>query len=141
MAGRFVPTVDSRHDDEDNNSHMSDIPLQRPTDTNVSSDTSASVTFSQIEGDLDAEFSKSPSDTESDQGRSLANTVSQYIHPQGSPAVLGPHETVQLVTQRARENQNDQRETARPTLLHQQGELLAATHQYEAAARQNFVNI
>ena len=33
-----------------------------------------------------------------------------------------------------------QRETARLALLHQQGEFLAATHQYEAAARQNLVN-
>ena len=33
-------------------------------------------------------------------------------YPQRSPAVLGHHETVQLVTQRAREALNDQRETA-----------------------------
>ena len=36
MAGRFVPIVDSTHDDEDNKSHMSDIPLQRPARGNVS---------------------------------------------------------------------------------------------------------
>ena len=51
MAGRFVPTVDSTHDDEDNNSHLSDIPLQRPARENVSSN-SASETFSQVEGDV-----------------------------------------------------------------------------------------
>ena len=81
MAGRFVPTVDSTRDDEDNNSRVSDILLQRPTHANVSSDNSALVTFSQVEIDLDAECSKSPSDTESDQGRSLANKVSKYILP------------------------------------------------------------
>ena len=39
----------------------------------------------------------------------------QYIAtcPQCVPAVLGPQETVQLVTQRAREALNDQRETTR----------------------------
>ena len=40
MAGRFVPTVDLTHDDEDNNSHMSDIPLQRPARANVISNVS-----------------------------------------------------------------------------------------------------
>ena len=29
-GARFVPTVDSTHDDDDPNSHMSDIPLQLP---------------------------------------------------------------------------------------------------------------
>ena len=40
---------------------------------------------------------------------------SQYlvIYPQSVHAVLGPQETVQLVTQRAREALNDPRETAR----------------------------
>ena len=61
-------------------------------------------------------------------------------YPQGSPAVLGPQETVQLVTQRTREALNHQRETARRALLHQQEEFLAATHQEEAAARQNLVS-
>ena len=45
-----------------------------------------------------------------------------------------------MVTQRAGEALNDQRETARRALHHQQGELLAATHLCEAAARQNLVN-
>ena len=57
-------------------------------------------------------------------------------HLQSVPAVLGPQETVQLVTQRAREALNDQREIARRALLHQQGEFLAAIHQCEAAAGQ-----
>ena len=56
------------------------------------------------------------------------------------PAVLGPHEVVQLVTQRAREALNDQRETARRALLHQQREFFAAAHPHEVAARQNLVN-
>ena len=56
-------------------------------------------------------------------------------------AVLGPQEAVQLVTQRAREALNDQRGTVRRAVLHQQGEILAASHQYEEAARQHLVNI
>ena len=59
---------------------------------------------------------------------------------QGSPAVLGPQEAVQLVTQRAREAQNDQRQEARRALLRQQEEFLAATRQHEANARQNLVS-
>ena len=47
MAGRFVPMVDLTRDDEDSNSHISDIPLHL-----VASDNSAWVTFSQAEGDL-----------------------------------------------------------------------------------------
>ena len=57
-------------------------------------------------------------------------------YPEGSAAVLGPQETVQLVTYRAREGLNDHRETARCALLHQQGEVLAATRQCEAVARE-----
>ena len=45
-----------------------------------------------------------------------------------------------MVTQRAREALNDQRETARRALFHPEGEVLAAAHQYEAAAKQYFVN-
>ena len=55
-------------------------------------------------------------------------------YPQCVLAVLGPQEVVQLVTQRAQEALHDQRETARRALLRQQGRLLAATHQYVAAA-------
>ena len=58
-------------------------------------------------------------------------------NPQSVPADLEPQEAVPLVTRRAREALKDQRETARRALLHQQGELLAATHHYEVAARQN----
>ena len=43
MAGRFVPIVDLTHDDEDENSHMSDIPLQLPEGEGVASKNSASV--------------------------------------------------------------------------------------------------
>ena len=35
MAGRFVPIVDLTHDDEDANSHMSDIALQLPASAHV----------------------------------------------------------------------------------------------------------
>ena len=57
------------------------------------------------------------------------------------PAVLGPQEVIQLVTQRAREALHDQCETARRALLRQQGRLIAATYQCVAAARENLVNI
>ena len=63
-----------------------------------------------------------------------------FLYAPSVLAVLGPQEAIQLVTQRAREVQNDQPETARRALLHQAGEFLAATHQYEAAAKRNFVN-
>ena len=43
-------------------------------------------------------------------------------------------------SRKAIEALNVQREAARRTLLHQQGDFLAATHQYEAAARQNLVS-
>ena len=60
-------------------------------------------------------------------------------YPPGFISSFGLQETVRLVTQRAREALNVQRETARRALLHWQGELLAATHQDEAVARQNLV--
>ena len=64
-----------------------------------------------------------------DGGEIAALTTSMLqIGPHGSPTVLGPQETVQLVTQRARAALNDQRETAQRALPHQQGEILAATH-------------
>ena len=46
-----------------------------------------------------------------------------------------------MVAPRAREALNVRRETARRVFLHQQGEFLVATHQYEAVARQNLVLI
>ena len=55
-------------------------------------------------------------------------------------AVLGHHEAVQSVSKRARETLHDQREMARRALLHQRREFLAATHQYEPAARQHLVS-
>ena len=54
--------------------------------------------------------------------------------PQRVPAVLGAPETVPLITQGALEALNDQLETARRALLHQQGEFLVATLQYDTAA-------
>ena len=58
-------------------------------------------------------------------------------YPQSGPAVLEVQDAVQMATQRAREVLNDQVETARRALHHQQGQLLATTRQYEAAAKQN----
>ena len=37
MAGRFIPIVDLSQNDEEGNSHVSDIPLQLPTSANVAS--------------------------------------------------------------------------------------------------------
>ena len=62
-------------------------------------------------------------------------------YPEGSAADLGPQESVQFLTQRAREALGVQREAARCALLRQQGEFLAATHQHDSAARQNLVKI
>ena len=105
---------------------------------NVSSNNSALVTFSQAGCD------------------SVQNVCSLHLipnqtgvhpwqrqypvtYPQGVPAVLGREESVQMITQRAREALNDQREKARRALLHPQGEILAATDQYEEVARQSLV--
>ena len=49
----------------------------------------------------------------------LWQTQYPSTHPQVLPTVLGPQETVKLVTQRAREAVNVQRETVRRALLHQ----------------------
>ena len=50
-GARFVPIVDVTHDDDDTNSHMSDIPLQVPANINIPSNSSAEVTFSQAGSD------------------------------------------------------------------------------------------
>ena len=60
---------------------------------------------------------------------------------QSARAVPGPQKAVQLVTQRAQEALNDERETALRALVHQQGEILAVTHQCEVAARQHLVHV
>ena len=126
------------HDDGDSNSHMSDVPLQLPANSNLSSN-SAVVTFSQAEGDLVRNVpSLHPIPRQT--GVNLWQLQYPSTYPQGLSAVLGHQETVQQVTQRAREALNIQRETPRRALLHQQGHFLAAAHQYEAAAKQNLVS-
>ena len=70
--------VDSTHNDDDTNSHMSDIPLQLPARANVSSNISALVPFSQAVADTVLIPSQSSSDTVSDRSESLAITVSCY---------------------------------------------------------------
>ena len=50
-GARCVPIVDLTHDDDDTNSHMSDIPLQLPASAHVPSKNSALVTFSQAGSD------------------------------------------------------------------------------------------
>ena len=99
MFGMFVPIVDFTQNDEDGNSHMSDIPLQLPARANVASDNSALVTISPAEGDL---MRNVPSlhPTTSQTGSIPRQLQCPSTYPQGSPAVLGPQESLQLVTQR-----------------------------------------
>ena len=132
MSGRFVPIVELTHDDDDANSHMSPIAGARESNTFVEQVCIGNVLASW--GRPHAKCSQSPTDTKSEQLRYAVT------YPQSVPAALGPQETVQLVTRRARESLNFQRETARRPLLPQQGDFPAATHQYEAAARQNLVS-
>ena len=79
MAGRFVPKVDVTHDDEDTKFSHADFPLQLPASANAAFENWALVTFSQVEGDVVRNFSKSPSETDSGCVESLQITVSQ-IH-------------------------------------------------------------
>ena len=112
MAGKFVSIVDLTHDDEDTHSHMFDVPLQLPASANAASNYSALGTFSQVEGDLmrnDPSFHPMPSQT----GVHPWQLRYPKTYPQDSQAVLGPQETVQLVTQRAREGLHVQRESSK----------------------------
>ena len=70
-GARFVPTVDLTRDDDDTNSHMSDVPLQLPVSAHVL------VTFAQ-----------SLTDTKSDRCKSLAITKIPGTYLQSVPAVL-----------------------------------------------------
>ena len=118
---------------------MSDIPLQLPASATASSNDFALVTFSQAGSDLMQNVhSLRPIAIQT--RPNLWQLQHPIAYPQSVLAVLGPQEAVQLVTHWAQEALNDQREKARRALLCQQGEFLAATHQYEAVARQNFVN-
>ena len=139
MSWKCVPKVDSTHDDDDTNSHMSAIPLQLPATANDSSNNSVLVTCSQAEGDLMRMFTVS--NRHQIRRMQILGNYSFLVHtPQRVPAVLETQETVHLVRQRAQEALNNHRETARRVLLHQQREVLAATHQYEAAAKRNLVS-
>ena len=119
-GARFVPIVDLSDDTH---------PLQRP-------------------GSAHLALSKSRSHQ---QGRPVRNVHSLRpipnqtgLHPWQSQnfqcvlAALGSQKADQLCT--PREASHHQRETARRAPRPQQGEFLAATHQYEAAARHNLVN-
>ena len=63
--------VDLTHDDDDTNSHMSDIPLQLLASANFPSNNSALVTFSQARSDP-VQNVQSPTETKSDQSESSA---------------------------------------------------------------------
>ena len=162
-GARLVPPVDLTRDDDDTNSRMSDIPLQLPAGAvsnryHIRQDwilgnytisfhllkvyfplnNSALVTLSQA-GRRRVKCSQTLTDTKSDRIESLA-ILNPVPSLQSVFAALGPQEAFQLLAQRAWEALHDQRETARRAPLRQQGEFLAATHQYEASARHNFVN-
>ena len=89
MTGRYAPKVDLTQDDEHGYAHMSDIPLQRPASTNVASNNSAFVTFSQAEGDMMRNVQilhPLPSQT----GVNPWQLQYPCTYTQDSPAVLGP---------------------------------------------------
>ena len=139
-GARFVSVVGST-DDDDADSHMYDIPLQLPASANTPSNNSALVTFSQSGSDPVQNVHSLQTDIKTDRENPwhLQSPVTYPLPPQSVLANLGPQEAIQLVTQRAQEALYDQRNSARRVLLHQQGEFFAATHQYEAAARQHLV--
>ena len=118
MARRFAPMVDLTQDDEHGHSQMPD--MQRPASQNAASNNSALVRFSRAEVDLMRNV-QSLQPIPSRNGVSPWQLQNPSTYLEGSPKALGPQETVQLVTQRAREALNVQRETARRALLHQQG--------------------
>ena len=132
-GARFVPKVDLTHDNT--NPQMSDITLPLPARTFLPFEQFSIGYALTSRRRPRARCSRSSTDTKSNRIEPLATT-----NPRSVPAVLGPQETVQLVTQQAREAPHDQREAARRALVPQQGGFLAATHRYEAAARQNLVN-
>ena len=117
------------------NSHMSDIPLHFSASAHFPSNTSALITFSQTGSDP-VQNVHSPNQT------GLNPWQYQYLvtQSQSAFAVLVLQDAVQLVTQRAREALNVQRASVRRVVFYYQGEILAATHQYEADVRQNHVN-
>ena len=80
MAGRFVPIEDLTRDDEDGNSHVSDIPLRLPASANAASRNSALETFSHAEGDHMRNvpcLHPTPNQT----GANPGQLVSRYISP------------------------------------------------------------
>ena len=98
----LVPIVDLWHDDDDTNCHVFDIPLQVIASAHVPSNTSALETFSQAGSDtMQNVHSLQPIPNQT----GVNPLKLQYTVPysQSVPAVLGPHEAVQLVTQRVRE--------------------------------------
>ena len=123
MAGRIVPKADLTRD-EDTHSQVSDIPLKQFCIGSVSTSL----------GRPHAECSNSPSDTESDQGKSLAIAVSQY-DSSGFTSSSRTSRNCPMVTERAREALKVQRETVRRALLHQQEEFSR-----EAASREKLVS-
>ena len=112
--------MDFTHDDDDTNSHVFVIPLQRPASAKVSLNTSALVTLSQAGGDpVRSDHSLQPIPNKT--GVNPWQLQYPVAYPHSVRAAIGLQEAVQLVTQRAREALNDQREPARRALLHQHG--------------------
>ena len=115
------------HGEEEKLFHMSGITLKLPASANVSSNNSACGMF-QVSIRYRVRPEVNPSQVQ-------CPSTYLSVHQQ----FLDLKKLFQLVAQRAREDLNDQRESARRALRHRQGDLLAGTHRYEAAARQNLV--
>ena len=86
---RFSPFLDLTHDDDDTNSHMSDIPLQLPASSHFPSNNSALVTFSQAGSDpVQNVHSLQPIPSQTRVNLWLLQYLDRYL--QSVPAVLGP---------------------------------------------------
>ena len=110
-GARFVPTVDLTHDDDDTHSRMSDIPLQLP----ASAHSVEQFCIGNVSHTLGGDPVQNVHNLGPIPNQTRVNPWQfQYLvtYLQSSLAVLGTHEAVQLVTQRAREAPNDQHETA-----------------------------
>ena len=85
MSRSFFPKVDLTRDDDDANSHMSDIPLLLLASANDSSNKSALVTLSQAGGDL-MQHVHSLNPIPNQTGRILGNCSIPLTYPQSVPA-------------------------------------------------------
>ena len=100
MAGKFIPTLDLTQDEDDTNSHASDIGCSFPRVQLFRRTSLHWYSFSQAEGDLTRNVTSL--DPTSDQpGVNPWRLQYPSTYPEGSAARLGPQESVQFLTQRA----------------------------------------